>query len=42
VALNQQTYGKGNENHEFVTGFYVHKKIISAVKRVGFVIGCQT
>jgi hypothetical protein len=30
-------YGAGNEDHQLGTGFLVHKRIVSAVRRVEFV-----
>jgi exonuclease III len=30
-------YGQGNEDHQLGTGFFVHKRILSAVRRVEFI-----
>ena len=29
-------YGKGNEKHQFGTGFFVHHRLVSEVKKVEF------
>jgi hypothetical protein len=29
-------YGKGTKNHQFGTGFFVHQRILPAVKKVEF------
>jgi hypothetical protein len=32
-------YGQGDGDHQLGTGFFIHKKIVSAVRRVEFVSG---
>jgi len=37
MFIDSYTYGKRTENYQLGTGFFVHKRVILAVKRVEFV-----